>query len=50
LPINEYDWARILFAVTSDEILHLGLVEKEQLLELQSDRSLELKFNELKLF
>jgi hypothetical protein len=24
LPINEYDWVRIYFAVTSDEISHLG--------------------------
>jgi hypothetical protein len=48
LPINEYDWMRNPFAVTSD--VHLGLVEQEQLLELQSDRSLKLKFNELKLF
>jgi len=47
LVINEYDWVRNPFAVTSDVISHLGLVEQEQLLELQS---LKLKFNELKLF
>ncbi|XP_025413497.1 protein FAM200A-like [Sipha flava] len=50
LVINEYDWVRNPFAVTSDVISHLELVEQEQLLELQSDRSLKLKFNELKLF
>ena len=43
-------WVRNLFAVTSDVISHLGLVEQEQLLKLQSDRSLKLKFNGLKLF
>jgi len=43
LPINEYDWVRNPFAVTSDVISHLGSVEQEQLLELQSHRSLKLK-------
>jgi len=41
LPINEYDWVRNPFAVTSDVISHLELVEQDQLLELQSDRSLK---------
>jgi hypothetical protein len=50
LVINEYDWVRNPFAVTSDVISHLELVEQEQFLELQSDSSLKLKFNELKLF
>ena len=49
-PINEYDWVRNSFTVTSDVISHLRLVEQEQLIELQSDHSLKLKFNELKLF
>jgi hypothetical protein len=48
LVFNEYDWVCNPFAITSDVISHL--VEQEQLLELQSDRSLKLKFNELKLF
>jgi hypothetical protein len=50
LVINEYDWVHNPFAVTSDVISHLKLVEQEQFLELQSDSSFKLKFNELKLF
>jgi len=50
LSINEYDWVCNPFVVISDAILHLGLVEHKQLLEHQSDCSLKLKFNELKLF
>jgi len=50
LSVSEYDWVHNPFAVTSGAISHLGLVEQEQLLELQSDRSLKLKLNELKLF
>jgi len=39
LPVNEYDWVRKCpFAVTSDAMSRLGLVEREQLLELQSGR------------
>jgi len=41
LPVDEYDWARNPFAVTSDAISRLGLVEQEQLLELRSDRRLK---------
>lgn len=50
MPVNEYDWVLNPLAVTSDAITHLGLVEQEQLLELQPDGSLKLKFNELELF
>lgn len=47
--IYKYEQVRNLFATTSNFISHLDLVEQEQILEFQSDRTLKIKYNELTL-
>jgi hypothetical protein len=44
--VNEYDWVRNLFAVTTADTKHLSLKEAEELAELQADRTIQLKFRE----
>jgi len=43
LLVDIYDFVRNPFAVTSNVTFHQYFTEQEQLLELQSDRSLKLK-------
>jgi hypothetical protein len=49
LAVNEYDWARNPYAVSPDATTHLPIKKQEQLAELQSDRTLQLKYGELSL-
>jgi hypothetical protein len=44
--VNEYDWVRNPFAVTTADTKHLSLKEAEELAELQADRTIQLKFRE----
>jgi hypothetical protein len=46
LNVNEYDWVRNPFAVTTADTKHLLLKEAEELAELQADRTIQLKFRE----
>jgi hypothetical protein len=46
LNVNEYDWVRNPFAVTTADTKHLSLKEAEDLAELQADRTIQLKFRE----
>jgi hypothetical protein len=46
LNVNEYDWVRNRFAVTTADTKHLSLKEAEELAELQADRTIQLKFRE----
>jgi hypothetical protein len=49
ITVAEYDWVRNFYAVSPDPTTNL-LLEKEELAELQSDRTLQLKHGELSLF
>jgi hypothetical protein len=44
LNVNECDWVRNPFAVTTEDTKHLPLQEAEELTELQADRTMKLKF------
>jgi hypothetical protein len=46
LNVNEYNWVRNPFAVTTSDTKHLSLKEAEELEELQADRTIQLKFRE----
>jgi hypothetical protein len=46
LNVDEYDWVRNPFAVTTADIKHLSLKETEELAELQADRTIQRKFRE----
>jgi len=46
LNVNECDWVRNPFAVTTEDTKHLPLQEAEELAELQADRTMKLKFRE----
>jgi hypothetical protein len=48
LAVDKYDWARNPYAVSPDPTAHLPM-EKQELPELQSDRTLQLKYGELSL-
>jgi hypothetical protein len=47
--VNDYDWVRNPYAMSSDATTHLPMEKQEQLAELQSDRTLQLKYGELSL-
>jgi hypothetical protein len=47
--VNEYDWVRNPFAVTTADTKHLSLKEAEELAELQADRTIQLKFRKITL-
>jgi hypothetical protein len=49
LAVDEYDWVRNPYAVSPDPTAHLPMEKQEQLAELQSDRTLQLKYGELSL-
>jgi hypothetical protein len=46
LKVNECDWVRNPFAITTEDTKHLPLQEAKQLTELQADRTMKLKFRE----
>jgi hypothetical protein len=46
LKVNECDWVRNPFAVTTENTKHLPLQEAEELTELQADRTMKLKCRE----
>jgi hypothetical protein len=48
LAVDEYDWVRNPYAVSPDATTNLPM-EKQELAELQSDRTLQLKYGELSL-
>ena len=49
LNMNECDWVRNPFDVSTEDTKHLPLQEAEELTELQADRNVKLKFREEKL-
>lgn len=49
LNVNECDWVRNPFVVTTEDTKHLPLKEAEELAELQADRTLKLRFRETSL-
>jgi hypothetical protein len=46
LAVDEYDWVRNPYAVSPDATTHLPM-QKQELAELQSNRTLQLKYGEL---
>jgi hypothetical protein len=46
LKVNECNWVRNHFAVTTEHTKHLLLQEAEELTELQADRTMKLKHTE----
>jgi hypothetical protein len=44
ITVAEYDWVRNPYAVSPEPITNLPLEKEEQLAELQSDRTLQLKY------
>jgi hypothetical protein len=49
LAVNDYDWVRNPYAVSPDATTHLPIEKQEQLAELRSDSTLQLKYGELSL-
>jgi hypothetical protein len=49
ITVAEYDWVHNPYAVSPEPITNLPLEKEEQLAELQSDRTLQLKYGELSL-
>jgi hypothetical protein len=49
LAVDEYDWVRSPYAASPDATTLLPMQKQEQVAELQSDRTLQLKYGELSL-
>ena len=49
ITVAKYDWVRNPYAVSPESTTDLPLEKEEQLAELQSDRTLQLKYDELPL-
>lgn len=49
ISVNKYDWVRNPYATLSESTADLSLEKGEQLAEIQEDRTLRLKYNELPL-
>lgn len=49
ITVDKYDWVRNPYAVSPESTTDLSLEKEEQLAELQTDRTLQLKYGELPL-
>jgi hypothetical protein len=49
ISVEKYDWVRNPYVTSSEPITYLSLEKEEQLAEIQEDRTLRLKYNELPL-
>ncbi|KAL4097260.1 hypothetical protein QTP88_022063 [Uroleucon formosanum] len=49
ISVDKYDWVRNPYATSSESTADLSLEKEEQLVEIQEDKTLRLKYNELPL-